>query len=276
MMSAPDRYKRLVNHLKSLKTCMIAFSGGLDSTFLLWAAHDALKEGVMAVTVSTPYMPAWEIREAIEIARNMGVRHKLIKLPLIDEIRFNPDDRCYRCKRYLFAVLKDEALKEGIHHVLDGTNTDDLKDYRPGMNALKELGIASPLLLQGFTKEDIREMSRKNGIPNWQKPPYACLLSRIPYGREITLPELERIEKSERYLMDMGFACVRVRSDGALARIEFRREDRNRLFREELLDDISKALKGFGYGFVAMELEGYQTGSMNRTLKEKKFGRLAV
>ncbi len=270
MMFVRDRYEGLINHLESLKSCMVAFSGGLDSTLLLWAAHGALKDGVTAVTISTPYMPAWEIREAMEIARNMGVRHKLIKLPLIDEIRFNPDDRCYRCKRHLFCVLKEEALKQGIHHVLDGTNADDLKDYRPGMKALKELGILSPLLLQGFTKEDVREMSRKNGIPNWQKPPHACLLSRIPYGREITLPELERIEKSEQYLMDSGFTFVRVRSEGALARIEFGREDRNRLFSENLLDDVSRTLKGFGYDFVAMELEGYQTGSMNRTLKGKK------
>lgn len=275
-MSTPDKHERLTTHLKSLKSCMIAFSGGLDSTFLLLAAYDALKDGVMAATLATPYMPAWEIREATDIAAKMGIRHKLITLPMIDEIRFNPDDRCYRCKRHLFGVLKEEALKEGIHHVLDGTNADDLKDYRPGMKALKELGIVSPLLLQKFTKEDIREMSRQTGVPNWQKPPYACLLSRIPYGREITLPELERIEKSERYLMDMGFAFVRVRSDGALARIEFRREDRNRLFSENILDDVSRTIKGFGYDFVAMELEGYQTGSMNRTLKGENLERLTV
>lgn len=269
-MSTPDRYEGLVNHLASMKSCMVAFSGGLDSTFLLWAAYDALEDGVTAVTVSTPYTPAWEIREAMEIARNMGVRHKLIKLPLIDEIRFNPDDRCYRCKRHLFSVLNEEALKQGIRHVLDGTNADDLKDYRPGMKALEELGILSPLLLQGFTKKDIREMSRKKGIPNWQKPPHACLLSRIPYGREITLPELAKIEKSEQHLMDKGFTFVRVRSEGALARIEFGQEDRDRLFSEDLFDDVSRTLKGFGYDFVAMELEGYQTGSMNRTLKVKK------
>jgi uncharacterized protein len=275
-MSTPDKYERLIAQLKSLKSCMIAFSGGLDSTFLLWAAHDALKDGVTAVTLSTPYMPAWEIREATDIAAKMGIRHKLITLPIIDEIRFNPDDRCYRCKRHLFGVLKEEAHREGIHHVLDGTNADDLRDYRPGMKALKELHITSPLLFQEFTKEDIRECSRRMGIPNWQKPPYACLLSRMPYGSEITLPELERIEKAERYLMDIGFTFVRVRSDGALARIEFSREDRNRLFSENLLDDVSRTIKGFGYDFVAMELEGYQTGSMNKTLKGKNFSRLAV
>jgi uncharacterized protein len=268
-MSAPDRYKQLVSRLHSLKSCLVAFSGGLDSTFLLWAAANALRDGVTAATVETPYMPAWEIREAENFAAKIGVRHKLIRLPLIDEIRFNPDDRCYLCKRYLFSVLKDEALKEGIQCVLDGTNADDLVDYRPGMKALEEMDIISPLMLQEFTKEDIREMSRRAGIPNWQKPSNACLLSRIPYGREISLSELERIEKSERYLMEMGFACVRVRSDGALARIEFRREDRKRLFDGELLDDISRKLKGFGYSFVAMDLDGYRTGSMNRTLRGK-------
>jgi pyridinium-3,5-biscarboxylic acid mononucleotide sulfurtransferase len=250
---------------------MVAFSGGLDSTFLLWAAQDALKDRVTAVTVSTPYMPAWEIKEASEFVESMGIRHKRITLPIIDEIRFNPDARCYLCKRHLFGILKEEAFKDGIQHVLDGTNYDDIKDYRPGMRALEELRVVSPLRLQGFTKEAIRETSRQMGIPNWQKPPYACLLSRIPYGREITFSELERIEKSERYLMDAGFTFVRVRSDGDLARIEFRREDRNRVFREDLLDDISKTLKGFGYVFVSMELEGYQMGSMNRTLEGGKY-----
>lgn len=266
-MAAPDRYRGLMNHLKSLESCLIAFSGGLDSAFLLWAARESLHDLVTAVTISTPYMASWEISEAVEIAEKMGVRHKVITLPLIDDIRFNPEDRCYRCKGRLFGLLKEKAFKCGIHHVLDGTNADDLNDYRPGMRALRELDIVSPLLLQGITKEDIREFSRQAGIENWQKPPYACLLSRIPYGSEITLPELERIEKSERYLMDMGFAFVRVRSDGALARIEFARKDRNRLFYEDILDDISQKLKSFGYLFVAMELEGYQMGSMNRTRK---------
>ena len=268
-MATPDRYIGLMNHLKSLESCMIAFSGGLDSTFLLWAAREALHDRVMAITISTPYIAAWEVREAVEMAEKFGVRHKVITLPLIDEIRFNPDDRCYRCKRRLFSLLKEEASNEGIPHVLDGTNADDLLDYRPGMKALKELNIISPLLLHGITKKNIRKFSKQAGIENWQKPPYACLLSRIPYGREITLPELERIEKSERYLMDIGFTFVRVRSDGALARIEFERKDRNRLFREDLLDVISQKLKSFGYLFVAMELEGYHMGSMNRTLEEK-------
>ena len=265
-MSLLMTYERLIYDLKSLGSCLVALSGGLDSTLLLKAAKDALGDKVTAITVSTPYVPSWEISEAVEIAAALEIKHRIVRLPVPDAVSFNPSDRCYHCKKYLFEQLKREAERENIPHVLEGTNADDLKDYRPGFLALKELDIVSPLLWQGLTKQDIRDLSRHLGLPNWQKPPCACLLSRIPYDREITLQELARIEMAEKYLMDNGFMAVRVRSDGPLARIEVGREERKIFFDEDRLDTIARELKAMGYTYVAMELEGYQIGSMNRTL----------
>ncbi len=268
-MGIREKYERLIAYLGSLESCVVAFSGGLDSILLLRAAKDALGDRVTAVTISTPYMPKREILETMEIAKGMGVSHKLLPLPLTDDMKFNPEDRCYLCKRHLFSVLKADARRGGIHFVLDGTNADDLQDYRPGIKALKELNIISPFLNQAWTKEDIRQAAKEKGLPHWDRRPGACLLSRMPYGHEITPRELGMIEKAERYLTDMGFQGVRVRSDVTTARIEVQREDRKLLFDESLLDDISRAMKGMGYTYVALELEGYQTGSMNRSLRVK-------
>lgn len=268
-MDVRGKYERLTAYLGSLESCVVAFSGGLDSTFLLRAAKDALGNRVAAVTISTPYMPKREILETVETARAMGVGHKLLPLPITEEMKFNPEDRCYLCKRHLFSVLKADARRGGIHFVLEGTNTDDLQDYRPGIKALKELNIISPFLNQEWTKEDIRQAARDKGLPHWNRRPGACLLSRMPYGHEVTPRELGMIEKAERYLTDLGFQGIRVRSDGTTARIEVQREERKLLFDESLLDDISRTLKGMGYTYVALELEGYQTGSMNRSLKVK-------
>ncbi len=268
-MSAREKYERLVAYLTSIESCVVAFSGGLDSTLLLRAAKDALGDRVTVVTVSTPYMPRWEIQEARVIAAGMGIVHKLLDMPLMEDMRFNPPDRCYRCKKQLFAILKKETNKSGVQVVLDGTNADDPRDYRPGLKALKELGVLSPLMLNGLTKEDIRSISREIGLPNWSRGPSACLLSRMPYNHEITLHRLQMIEQAEQYLMDVGFKFVRVRSDGVLARIEVRREERKIFFDEEFLDAVSKTLKDIGYIYVAFELEGYRMGSMNRKLPIK-------
>jgi len=265
-MSKFHKYEILVNFLKSFGSCAVALSGGMDSTFLLQAARDALGNKVAAFTASAPYMPKEEILEAGQVAEIFGVSHFVLEFPLNEEIRFNPDDRCYRCKKLLFSAMKAEADKRGMSCVLDGSNLDDLQDYRPGMKALKELEIPSPLLEQGWGKVEIREVGRKIGLPNWRKMPGACLLSRMPYGHEITLGELERIEKAESYLIKAGCQCVRVRSHGNLARIEVGREERGLFFGEGVLDDVSRALKELGYVFVALELEGYQTGNMNRSL----------
>jgi uncharacterized protein len=269
-MSAHEKYERLIAGLTSFESCLVAFSGGLDSTLLLRAARDALGEKVRAVTVSTPYTPQWEVQEAVGIAADMGVLHKLLTMPLMEDIKRNPPDRCYRCKKQLFTVLKEDAKKSGIQVVLDGTNADDLQDYRPGIKALNELGIRSPLMAHGLTKEDIRCISREIGLANWNRGGTACLLSRMPYNHEITLHRLQMIEQAEQYLMEMGFKFVRVRSDGIAARIEVGREERKKFFDEEFLDAVSKTLKDMGYLYVAFELEGYRTGSMNRSITVKK------
>jgi uncharacterized protein len=269
-MGDREKYERLVTGLASFKSCLVAFSGGLDSTLLLTAAREALGEKVTAVTVSAPYTPQWEIQEAREIAAGMGMVHKLLVMELMEDMRFNPPDRCYRCKKQMLAMLMEEAEKSGIQVVLDGTNADDLQDYRPGIKALKELGVLSPFLMHGMTKEDIRCISREIGLPHWNGGPSACLLSRMPYNHEITDHRLQMIEQAEKYLMDMGFKSVRVRSDGIAARIEVGREERKKFFDEEFLDAVSKTLKDMGYLYVAFELEGYRTGSMNRAITVKK------
>ncbi|MDP4143485.1 MAG: ATP-dependent sacrificial sulfur transferase LarE [Bacillota bacterium] len=258
-----EKYINLINYLKDLKSAAVAFSGGVDSTFVLKAAKEALGEKLIAITVVSPYIPKWEIAEAAELVKELGIKHKFIEVPIIDEIRFNPEDRCYLCKTGVFTLIKEEAAKSGMKYVVDGTNADDTKDYRPGLRALKELEVKSPLLDNNITKAEVREFSKELGLPTWDKPPYACLLSRLPYGTEITEEELRKIEEAEKYLMSIGFRAVRVRSHGNIARIEVDKKDRKRLFDEELLDSISKQIKAIGYKHVTLELEGYKMGSLN-------------
>jgi uncharacterized protein len=267
-MKPIEKYEWLLSYLKSLETCVVAFSGGLDSTFLLKSSAEALQERVLAVTVDLPYIPRWELSEARTIARKLKVRHSIIEAPIPEEIFHNPPNRCYVCKKNIVSLIMKEAENEGIKNIVEGTTADDLDDYRPGMKALKEMHIKSPLLECGFAKEDIRIASKEIGLSSWDKPPYSCLLTRIPHGTEITEGELKKIEKSERYLMDIGFREIRVRSHGSIARIEFARRDRKRLFDEALMDRIALALKEFGYTHVAMELEGYTMGSMNEPKRD--------
>lgn len=181
-MDSGERYEKLLAYLASLKSCIVLLSGGLDSSLLLRAVKDSLGDRVRAVTVSTPYMPKWKVLEAVDVAKEIGVSHKLLAMPLMDEIKFNPGDRCYLCKRHLFSILKEEARRGGLRFVLEGTNADDRQDYRPGIKALRELDIASPFLAQGWTKEDIRNAAKAKGLSNWNKPSAACLLSRMSYG----------------------------------------------------------------------------------------------
>ncbi|MBW2637402.1 MAG: ATP-dependent sacrificial sulfur transferase LarE [Deltaproteobacteria bacterium] len=263
-MNTLEKYKRLTDCLKSLGPCIVSFSGGLDSTFLLKSSAEALQKRVLAITVALPYIPRWELSEARTIARSLKVRHSVIEAPIPEEMLHNPPNRCYVCKKSMITLIKKEAVKEGIKNIIEGTTADDLDDYRPGMKAIEEMHIKSPLLECRFTKEDIRIASKEIGLPSWDKPPYSCLLTRIPHGTEITREELEKIENSERYLMDIGFKEIRVRSHGNIARIEFAREDRKRLFDEALMDTIAATLKEFGYTYVAMELAGYKMGSMNK------------
>lgn len=265
-----EKYDKLVNYLKSLESVVVAFSGGVDSTFLLKAAKEALGEKAAALTVVSPYIPRWEIQEAKELVKEIGVKHEFLEIPVImDEIKYNPEDRCYLCKRGIFTRIAKFAEENAYKYVVDGTNFDDIKDYRPGLRALKELGIESPLLQVELTKAEIRELSKRLGLNTWNKPPYACLLSRIPYGNEIKEEELLRIEKAERYLMDKGFLAVRVRCHGDLARIEVPSEDMEKLLHRELLGEISNKLKDFGFKYVSLDMQGYRTGSLNETIEKE-------
>ena len=262
-----EKYTELLHYLQQLGRVVVAFSGGVDSTFLLRAAKEALgEENVKAITIATPYIPRWELDEAKVFAKEMGIAFERMEFPLPEAIKNNPEDRCYLCKKAVFTTLKAAALAGGFSHVVDGTNLDDLGDYRPGLRALAELEIKSPLRDCRLTKADIRQLSQQLRLPTWDKPSYACLLTRIPYGQELKAEDFIKIEQAERYLMQLGFRAVRVRLHGTLARIEVPAPQRRELFDEQLLTQISSQLKAFGFHYVTLDLEGYRTGSFNEAL----------
>lgn len=264
-MISDKKYEDLIKSLKGLESVVIAFSGGVDSTFLMRAAKEALEDKVLAVTIVSPYIPKWEIEEAKEIVKELNVKHELIEVPVIlDDIKNNPDDRCYLCKNFVFSKIIELQKERGFKYVIDGTNLDDTKDYRPGMKALKELKVVSPLLENNITKDDIRRFSKELGLSTWDKPAYACLLSRIPYNQEIKFEDLRKIENAEIYLMKLGFKGVRVRSHNDLARIEVQRQDRKRICDEKLMDEICERFKELGFKYVTLDLQGYKMGSLNK------------
>ncbi|KGO12314.1 ATP-dependent sacrificial sulfur transferase LarE [Clostridium botulinum] len=268
-MNINDKYNNLINYLKDLKSVAVAFSGGVDSTLLLKAAKEALGDNAISVTVVSPYIPKWEIKEARELVDKIGIKSYFIEVPMLQEIRSNPEDRCYICKKSVFNKIKDLAREKGIKYIVDGTNADDTKDYRPGMRALKELDVKSPLLENSINKKEIRVLSKELQLDTWDKPAYACLLSRIPYNQEIKEKDLDRIEKAEVYMMKLGFRAVRVRSHGNLARIEVPQKERVKLFNEDILDKISKELKELGFKYVTVDIEGYKMGSLNAEINMK-------
>ena len=263
-----SKYTKLIEGLKKIETCAVAFSGGVDSSFLLAAAREAVGEKVVAITIDSPALPRYELEDAIFIANLVGAKHIIVKSDEIEEeVKSNPSNRCYFCKKLEFGSIKDEAAKLGIKYVLDGSNADDLKDYRPGMKATTELQVLSPLLEAGITKAEIREFSKALKLPTWDKPAYACLFSRIPYGHEIKLEDLAKVEKSEKYLIDLGFRTVRVRRHSEIARIEVASADLIKLVTEPLATEISKTLKSFGFKFVTLDLQGYRMGSFNEFIE---------
>jgi len=269
-----DRCRRLRKRLQSLGGCAVAFSGGLDSSFLLHAAVQALGRKAAAFTLVTEYVPEAELREARRFAEGLGARHVVLEVPFPEAIRRNPRDRCYLCKRELFSRIREESRRLGIEHVVDGTNRDDLGEDRPGLRALRELGIGSPLAETGFGKAEIRRQAKRLGLGVWDKPACACLLTRLPFDVPVTREALARVEKAEAVLRDRGFRSVRVRSHGELARIEVAREERSKLFDEGLMDGLGAALEALGFVYVTFDLRGYRTGSMTEeTGREGAAGR---
>lgn len=268
-MELKEKYEKLKQTISSYESAAVAFSSGVDSTFLLKVAYDVLKDKTMAITASSNIFAQREHKEAIEFTTHLGVRHEILLADAlsVDNFAKNPDNRCYYCKKAVFTNILKLAKDNGMAYVLDGANVDDEGDYRPGMQAAHELGIKSPLKDCGFTKEDIRTLSKEMGLPTWDKPSYACLASRIPYGTEITAEKLQMIEAAETYLMELGFRQLRVRHHGKMARIEVLPEDRKRFFDEAFMDQVADKMKEIGFFYTALDLRGYRTGSLNEVLK---------
>jgi uncharacterized protein len=259
-------YQRLFRHIQGLKHAVVAFSGGVDSSLLAYVAQEALGNNMMAITVKTPYIPVWELEEAEVFAKKHKITHEVIKLATPATIIQNPPDRCYLCKKEIFKAIQAHVKKIGCNNIIEGSNKDDLNDYRPGMRALRELNIASPLLELGITKETIRALSREAALTTWDKPAYACLLSRIPYHTEITATELEKIAEAEMALRELNIYGSRVRSHGNIARIEVPNEGFAKLLNIDVRIQLIQKIKACGYLYVTLDLEGYQMGSLNKTL----------
>lgn len=266
---ATERYEALLERITDLGDILVAYSGGVDSTLLAFTAKAVLGERTKAVLATSDTYPGSEVVDARALAAQLGLDLIEVETYELTDPRFtaNGTDRCYHCKNELFSLLKRVAEVQGLTYIADGTNADDLTDYRPGRRAAAENGVVSPLAEVGLTKAQIRELARTLGLPNWDRPSMACLASRFPYGQAITENALLRVSSAEMALRDLGLRQFRVRAHGDVARIEFAAEEIDLAWR--LRDQVSSAVKTAGFTYASQDLDGYRTGSMNEVLGEQ-------
>lgn len=268
MKSLQEKYNILRDYLKSLGSVAVAFSSGVDSTFLLKVAHDVLGDHAVAVTARSCSFPERELKEAEAFTSANGIRHLIVDSEELDIDGFsqNPVNRCYLCKHELFSKMQGIAKENGIKEVVEGSNMDDNGDYRPGLTAVQELGVKSPLRYAELSKSEIRELSKELDLPTWEKQSFACLSSRFPYGETISPEKLKMVDIAEQLLLDLGFHQVRVRHHGTLARIEITEDQFEKIMNGETRNLINSRLKEIGFTYISLDLGGYRTGSMNETL----------
>jgi len=264
-----EKYDRLLGVLRELGGVVVAFSGGVDSTFLGYAAREALGGRAILATADSESYPSAELEETRRLAAHLGMRHLVIRTREIENPEYvrNAPNRCFFCKEELFTKLRPVAEAEGLPHLVYGANLDDLGDHRPGMVAARQMGVKAPLLEAGLTKQEIRELSRAAELPTWDKPSFACLSSRFPYGDPITLEKLRQVEAAEAFVRSLGFRQFRVRHHGDLARLEVAREEMGRLWEEGRAEAIAARLRELGFVHVTVDLRGFRSGSMNEALR---------
>jgi uncharacterized protein len=266
-----EKQEKLVARLRELRSVLVAFSGGADSAYLAWMAHQTWGERSLAITALSPSFSAYDRQQAEAFARQVNLRHEFVETHEFENPLYvaNQADRCYHCKTELFDVLAKVRAARGFGAVAYGVNADDMKDFRPGHRAASEFGVVAPLLDVGLTKAEIRELSRRAGLGTWDRPASACLSSRVPYGMPVTVENLSRIERAENALREYGFRQVRVRSHGELARIEIARDELPRALQVDIAETLAERVRATGFSHVTLDPEGYRQGSLNAALKKK-------